>query len=78
MRNPMTNIEDVVREAPSMSGTRHIIPNPLNIISSIGMSYQAITRKWLRPYSWITINRMKDGVQAYKDKYIGCRDTITN
>jgi hypothetical protein len=29
-------------------------------------------------YSWITINRMRDGLQAYEDTYIGCRDTITN
>jgi hypothetical protein len=29
-------------------------------------------------YSWITINRMSDGVQAYEDTCIGCRDTRTN
>jgi hypothetical protein len=44
MRNPMTKLEDTVREAPSMAETRHIIPHPLNIISSIGLSYQAIIR----------------------------------
>jgi hypothetical protein len=74
----MTSLEDVVRQAQSMSDTRHILPNPLKIISSIGLSYQASIRKWLRPYSWIAINRMKDRVQAYEDTYIGCRDTITS
>jgi hypothetical protein len=49
MRNPMTKLEDAVREAPSMADTRHILPHPLNIISSIGLSYEAIIRKWLRP-----------------------------
>jgi hypothetical protein len=29
-------------------------------------------------YSWITINGMRDGVQAYEYTCIGCRDTITN
>jgi hypothetical protein len=29
-------------------------------------------------YSWITINRMRDGVQAYEDTYIVYRDTRTN
>jgi hypothetical protein len=48
MRNPMTNLEDAVREAPSMADTRHMLPHPLNIISSIGLSYEAIIRKWLR------------------------------
>jgi hypothetical protein len=37
MRNPMTNIEDALREAPSMADTMHILPYPLNIISSIGL-----------------------------------------
>jgi hypothetical protein len=49
MINPMTKLEDEVREAPSMDDTRHIITLPLNIISSIGLSYQANIRKWLRP-----------------------------
>jgi hypothetical protein len=49
MRNPMTKLEDAVREAPSLADTRHTLPHPLNMISSIGLSYQAITRKWLRP-----------------------------
>jgi hypothetical protein len=49
MRNPMTKLEDAVREAPSMADTRHILPHPLNIITGIGLSYQAIRRKWLRP-----------------------------
>jgi hypothetical protein len=26
MRNPMTKLEDAVREAPSMAATRHILP----------------------------------------------------
>jgi hypothetical protein len=29
-------------------------------------------------YSWITINRMRDGVQAYEDTYTSFRDTIIN
>jgi hypothetical protein len=37
MRNPMTKLEDAVREAPSMADTRHILSHPLNIISSIGL-----------------------------------------
>jgi hypothetical protein len=45
MRNPMTNLEDAVSEAPSMADTRHIIPHPLHIISSIGLSYQAIIKE---------------------------------
>jgi hypothetical protein len=49
MRNPMKNLEDAVREAPSMADTRHILPHTLNIISSIGLPYEAIVRKWLRP-----------------------------
>jgi hypothetical protein len=49
MINPMTKLEDAVREAPSMADTRHILPHPLNIISSIGLSYQSIIRKWSRP-----------------------------
>jgi hypothetical protein len=49
MRNPMTKLEDAVREAPPMASTRHIFPHPLNMLSSIGLSYQAIIRKWLRP-----------------------------
>jgi hypothetical protein len=42
MINPMTKLKDAVREAPSMADTRHILPHPLNIMSSIGLSYQAI------------------------------------
>jgi hypothetical protein len=49
MRNPMKKLEDAIREAPSMAATRHILPHPLSIISSIGLSYQAIIRKWLSP-----------------------------
>jgi hypothetical protein len=49
MKNPMTKLEDAVREAPSMTDTRHILPHPLNIISSIGLSYQAIIIKLFRP-----------------------------
>jgi hypothetical protein len=49
MRNPMTKLEDAVRGAPSMVDIMHILPYPLNIISSIGLSYQAIIRKWLMP-----------------------------
>jgi hypothetical protein len=49
MRNLMKKLEDAIREAPSMADTGHILTHPLNIISSIGLSYQAIIRKWLRP-----------------------------
>jgi hypothetical protein len=28
MRNPMTKLEDTVRETPSMADTRHILPHP--------------------------------------------------
>jgi hypothetical protein len=49
MRNPVTKLEDAVREALSMADTRNILPHRLNIISSIGLSYQSIIRKWLRP-----------------------------
>jgi hypothetical protein len=77
MRNPMTKLEDAVREAPSMADTRHIPPHPLNNInywSVISSHY----KKMVEAYSWITINRMRDGVQAYENTCIGCRDTRTN
>jgi hypothetical protein len=49
MRNPMTKVEYIVREAPSMAATMHSLSHHLNIISSIGLSHQSIIRKWLMP-----------------------------
>jgi hypothetical protein len=36
-RNPMTKLEDAVREAPSMAAIKHIMSHPLKIVSSIGL-----------------------------------------
>jgi hypothetical protein len=49
MRNHLTKLEDAVREAPSVATTRHVLPHPINIISCIDLSYQAIIRKLMRP-----------------------------
>jgi hypothetical protein len=64
MRNPMTKLEDAVREAPSMADTRHIIPQPLKIISSIGVAYQS-RRARVVDISRLRIFPMKDAVSKF-------------
>jgi hypothetical protein len=80
MINSMTKLEDAVMEAPSMAATRYNAYSAPSFKHNI--KYWPVMssrhKKMVEAYSWITINRMRDGVQAYEDTCIGCRDTRTN